>query len=141
MLKKFIVISFNLLFLVSTTGLPFSINFCKMTGKGRIQFCGINHNDSENSCAATCEAKNETKHQHYSRTNCCENIPLEKIITDKYVSLKTDLNNNLSFLAVVPASNIENLESLNSFTSFLEDSSPPSLYNNHIYLDNSILLI
>lgn len=141
MLKKIIVISFNLIFLVATTGLPLSVHLCKIMKNGSMQSCSMKHNENMHHCRSICEDENDFIQQKIAKADCCEIIPFETVVTDKFVSFKTELNHDLNLIAFVNFTEIEKTDSQNAVANFLNDPSPPSQDNNHIYLDNSILLI
>lgn len=141
MLKKIIVISFNLLFLIATTGLPVTVHLCKIMENKPSDFCGITHEEGQHSCKAMCKAKENIEVQNIVKADCCKYLPLETLVTDKFVTNKIEITYTLSKIAVVNYSGIEKLDSQNISAIFLNDASPPSQTNNHIYLDNSLLLI
>lgn len=141
MLKKLIVISFNLIFLVATTGLPVSVHLCKIMKNESMKSCSYEHSEKMHSCKSVCEDENDFNEQKITKADCCEIIPFETVVTDKFVSFKTELNHDLNLVAFVNFTEIEKIDSQNAVANFLNDPSPPSQDNNHIYLDNSILLI
>jgi hypothetical protein len=139
--KKFYISLLSLLLIFATAGLPLSIQFCKTMKAGEIQFCAINHLDEKNIDKPECDECSEVNNVKIAAANCCEYMPLETIVTDKYVSFKTEINHNLSLIAVVASAGSNILNSQISFTNYLQDTSPPSQCNNHLYLNNSIFLI
>ena len=138
MKKKISVISLVLLFFVSTTGLPFAVNFCTMMDTPEADMCEM-HTEHK-----TCEYESHKSsiNSEINKDNCCKTEIIDKSICDKYIQVNNQ-NNNLIQHTVAVIDNVflvaDNL--VVNPVKYINDASPPTLLNNHIYLDNSILLI
>ena len=139
MKKKISVISLSLLFFVSTTGLPFVVNFCTMMGTPDTDMCEM-HSEHNKTCE--CEAHKLLVNSEISKDDCCKTEIVDKSIHDKYLQNNIQKFNLNQSIALIISSDIQVYDDLfiNPVRSF-NDVSPPSLINNHIYLNNSILLI
>ena len=134
MTKRIIILTFSILFLVSTTGLPLTIHFCKMQKSGTV-----------NKKCAMCMAEQNSDKTHNDLSvkralgSCCQTVTFNNNIKDNFLSLKTELNlHSFSFILVFTS---DCPASLVNKTVCYTDSSPPPEQNNNLYLLNSILLI
>lgn len=142
MIKKISISTLLLLFLVSTTGLPLTIHLCKMGSNEVSQTCTI-HNEMNKKMHQSCnQDQEENSYFSVEKGSCCKVELVNKSISDKF--LQTDNQKHNLKLNFIPIINMDlsanNNLRVNSFNYF-NDSSPPALINNHIYLGNSILLI
>jgi len=134
MIKRIIILSFCFLFLVSTTGLPLTLHFCKMTKTTYVNktcnMCGM-----DNDIAKTSNVVNIKR----ALGSCCHTSTFDNNVKDNFLSFKTELNfSSVSLLMVCP---FECPINLFSNAIGYNDTSPPPLRNNNLYLVNSILLI
>src|ERR1035437_3957847 len=134
MAKRIIILSFCMLFLVSTTGLPLTIHFCKMKGSASVnKKCGMCMNASKHGKTS------EVISLRRDVSNCCHIETLDNNLKDNFLSFNTEMNfHSLSVIMICPVdcpfcSHISSIQ----FT----DTSPPRLLSNNLYLFNSILLI
>jgi hypothetical protein len=134
MTKRIIILSFCMLFLVSTTGLPLTIHFCKMKSSSSInKKCGMCMNESKQ-----CKTSEDTSLKRAMST-CCHTETLDNNLKDNFLSFNTEMNfHSLGVTMICPVdcpfcSHISSIQ----FT----DTSPPRLLSNNLYLFNSILLI
>jgi hypothetical protein len=134
MTKRIIILSFCMLFLVSTTGLPLTIHFCKMKNSVSVNSkCGM--------CMGGCQHEKSAQgvSLHKAMSQCCHTEIFDKNVKDNFLSIDTDVNNHsLSVVVICPVEC-----SFSSFNSTIQftDTSPPRLVTNNLYLFNSILLI
>ncbi len=138
MKKKIAVISLILLFFVSTTGLPLSVNLCTMMDESRSESCEMHSKDN------ACENENHpvSIKTEFNKEDCCKTEIVDKSISDKYLQVDVHKHNLNQIIIVIINFNLS--ESNNLFTNsvkYFNDISPPTQFSNHIYLDNSILLI
>ena len=134
MTKRIIILSFCMLFLVSTTGLPLTIHFCKMksssNGNKKCGMCMMEGKHSKSSDAISLSR---------AMGNCCHTETFDNNVKDNFLSFTTELNiHSLSAVMISPVDY--------SFCSYITsvqftDTSPPRLLSNNLYLFNSILLI
>ena len=137
MKKKISIISLVLIFFVSTTGLPLTINLCTMMDTPAADMCEMHSKD--NSCEY--DANQISVKNQIEKADCCKTEIVDKSICDKYLQVnvqKQNLNANLIVVLNVNSSSIHT--SLTISIKYFSDSSPP-IVNSHLYLDNSILLI
>lgn len=143
MIKKVSILTLLLLFFISTTGLPLSIHFCQMENNNESQTCPT-HNEMMKKIHQSCN-QDQDKSSYFTseRGSCCKSGIADKPVTDNFLQADSQKHNpKLSF--VVPAIFLNLFADYNlraGLFNHFSDSSPPSLINNHIYLDNSILLI
>jgi hypothetical protein len=138
MKKKISVISLILIFFVSTTGLPLTINICSLMDTPEADMCEM-HSEHK-----TCEyeAHKVSIKTEITKEDCCKTELIDKSICDKYLQINNQNNNlNHNTVAVISDDFSLNNGSLINPVKYFNDTSPPSLLNNHIYLNNSILLI
>jgi len=134
MTKRIIILSFCMLFLVSTTGLPLTIHFCKMKSSTSVnKKCGMCMNVSRH--AKTSEGASITR----DMSTCCHTETLDNNLKDNFLSFNTEMNfHSLGVTMICPVDY--------SFCSYITsvqftDTSPPRLLSNNLYLFNSLLLI
>ncbi len=138
MKKKISVISIILLFFVSTTGLPLVVNFCSLMDTPEADMCEM-HSEHK-----TCEyeAHKLSLNTEFNKDDCCKTEIIDKSIYDKYLQVnvqKPNLNQNI--IAVIHDDIPTNNDLVISPIKYFNGTSPPILLNNHIYLNNSALLI
>lgn len=135
MKKRISVLSLIFLFVVSTIGLPLSINICNMTGTAMAELCSMN---------SSCETGSHSiaVNTEITKSKCCQTDIIDKAISDKYIQVNLQKINPGQNIVVYNNENFSVNSSLTfNYSDYFNDSSPPSLSNNHIYLNNSILLI
>jgi len=141
MLKKRILIStLTFIFLVSTTGLPVTIDLCKMATKDADQ-CIMHQKPVKSMCCMDESSGNELK-IFAATPNCCQVSFVYNKVESEFVNNKSEINFYPSFqsLIILVSSLPEQIEL--SFTeSFYTDSSPPFLVDPEIHITNSSLLI
>jgi hypothetical protein len=142
MMKKRILISIlNLLFLVSTTGLPVTISLCKMADAKDVDQCMMHNKPVKSMCCAE-ETSENILTISSKLPNCCQISFVYNKVEDQFVSNKTENNFYSSFEKLfVPITLIPNQLELSFGESFYTDSSPPFLINPEIHITNSSLLI
>jgi hypothetical protein len=134
MTKRIIILSFCMLFLVSTTGLPLTIHFCKMksssNGNKKCGMCMMEGKHSKSSDVTSLRR---------AMSNCCHTETFDNNVKDNFLSFSTELNvHALCVEMICPVD--YSFCSIISSTQFT-DTSPPRLLSNNIYLFNSLLLI
>ena len=135
MKKKISVISLILLFSVSTIGLPITINFCMMMDTPLSVSCEMN-SECQN------ESHSNSSTSEFVKADCCKTEIIDKAISDNYLQPDIQINSlNHNIVAVINPNLEENNNSIIDPVHYFNDTSPPALSNNHIYLSISILLI
>jgi len=141
MKKRILILTLSLLFLVSTTGLPVTINLCKMAESGETGKCMMHHKLISSLCCA-----NEVSVNHPAVSSvvpdCCRTEFVYNKVKDEFVANKTDVNffssiqNLVQIITIVPSGVDFTFEE-----TFYCDSSPPFLINPQLNITNSIFLI
>lgn len=139
MLRKIKIASFLLLFVVSTTGLPITINLCKMAVPEREQ-CTMHQEPVRSNCCSE-ETSDSGPSISFDKSSCCQTEFVYKKVEDQYLLNKTNLDfslyeNILQSVEIVPS-----LTEISNNVSYFNDSSPPFLIDPDLYITNSILLI
>jgi hypothetical protein len=134
MTKRIIILSFCMLFLVSTTGLPLTIHFCKMksssNGNKKCGMCMMEGKHSKSSDVISLRR---------DMSSCCHTETFDNNVKDNFLSFGTELNVHALYVEMICPVDY-------SFCSYISsvqftDTSPPRLLSNNLYLFNSILLI
>ena len=133
MIKKFSIISLIFLFFISTVGFPVVINFCSANEDPHKELKDIN---SEN-----VESKTENISVSFIKEDCCKTELIDKSISDLYLNSDQIENTNQDIPSLLNNYIQENSSTFSDSITYLSGASPPSIINNHIYLDNSILII
>jgi hypothetical protein len=131
MIKKIAIFTITLLFLVSTTGMPLVIHYCKIMETASMQACEMHTKEiTESSCCQEDDLK-ETD-------DCCQDFLVDHSVKEIYILSKTETAVPLQILTFIPADVIINSEYIAT-----EDihSSTLLIPGNKIYLINSILII
>jgi hypothetical protein len=142
-IKKTSILTLIFLFFVSTTGLPFSVEFCNILKKELKTECPLFTHENENnelSCPFERE-KAADKSISFKNENCCSQEFITIGVKDSFISNKTE-SQDLTHTIVLPVSNYTipvTGQEISTYT-FI-DTSPPLLQSNTLYLSNSILLI
>jgi hypothetical protein len=134
MTKRIIILSFCMLFLVSITGLPLTIHFCKMMGSSfGNKKCGMCMMEGKHSKSL------DVISLRRAMGNCCHTETLNNNVKDNFLSFNTEMNfSSLGVTMIYPVdcpfcSHISSIQ--------FNDTSPPRLVSNNLYLFNSLLLI
>ena len=143
MIKKTSILTLLLLFFVSTTGLPFSVEFCNILKKEIKTECPLFTQENENTELSCPFEKNNpaTNSTSVKNENCCSQEFIIVGVKDSFIPNKTEARNQ-SVSVVLPISDYslpETEQEISTYT-FI-DTSPPLLQSNTLYLSNSILLI
>ena len=143
MMKRIFILSFAILFLVSTIGLPVYYHYCEMMQKKSLNECEVCAKEKEevSSCCSD-EVSENTLRFSSDRPVCCQEEFLYNKVEDEFVINKSDMNSFSSTqylfhsVTLIPSATSFSIES-----SFYCDSSPTFLINPELYISNSILLI
>lgn len=139
MKRKIYILTLLGIFLLSTTGLPMTINMCNMDDMQASGQCKMTMNEMEGKCHEDTSTGdvNVTK----DIPPCCQIKIVDNNITDNFISSVNDIGTKVTVKILntfdVNIFNSEISLSYNIYTS----GSPPLISNNHIYLTNSVLLI
>ena len=138
--KRILILALTFLFLVSTTGLPVTINLCKMNSEEADQ-CTMHQKPVKSMCCIEDISENTLR---ISRTtpNCCQVSLVYNKVESEFVNNKTEINSYSSFQSlIILVSLIPHQFEVSSSESFYTDSSPPFLIDSEIHITNSSLLI
>jgi hypothetical protein len=143
MIKKISILTLLFLFFVSTTGLPFSVEFCNILKKEIKTECPLLTSQkvkNEMSCPFETE-KAADNSISFKDEGCCSQEFFTIGVKDSFISNKTETQNQ-SVIIILPVSNYSSPKTeLEISTYTFIDTSPPLLQSNTLYLSNSILLI
>ena len=140
MKKRIFILILNFVFLVSTTGLPVTINLCKMNAEEADQ-CTMHQKPVKSMCCMEVEMKNELSFSKVT-PNCCQVSFVYNKVESEFVNNKTELSSYYSLLYQVSlVSIIPNQVELSTNELYYTDSSPPFLINPELQIINSSLLI
>lgn len=138
MKRKILILTFTIIFSLSTTALPIAIHYCSMLEKASFEKCEMHNISNENSC---CMEDNDFELFYAKQIDeCCSDYIVDESIKDEFVSSKVDLNEKIQISIIIVLNN----ELTTSFKPELFirlNSSPPPLFSSHIFLLNSVLLI
>jgi hypothetical protein len=131
MQKRISILTLLLLFLVSTTGMPLIVHYCKIMESVSMQECEMHTLEIKNtSCCQQKDAK--------ALDECCQDILVDHSVKEIYNISKTEFSSLLSLITFLPDHTVINSD----FTVCSEIYSSATLIpGNKIYLSNSILLI
>lgn len=139
--KRIYILTLSFIFLVSTTGMPLIVHYCKMMETASLQDCEMHSKEVQKS--SCCESENNTSaiadsYFSIAINECCKDVTVDHSVKDTFVFSKTSIDFSLHFNTFVTPEfdMIENYQ-----TDVGADTSPPRISSNKIYLTNSILLI
>ncbi len=146
MKKKIFILALASLFFASSTAFPVVVHYCTMSKAMMAKMpvhqdnCKMNMESCQSNLGNSKEpAVNNTG--SYRQPDCCSYKIVDNHLKDNFVQVKD--GNNFSFSKIVI--NCVTLESLsyNYYPTFshADNTAPPITQQNHIYLDNSVLLI
>jgi hypothetical protein len=145
MKKKIFILALASLFFASSTAFPVVVHYCSMSKDMMAKMpaqdnCKMNMESCQFNLGSSKEpAVNNTG--SYRQPDCCSYKIVDNHLKDNFVQVKD--GNNFSFSKIVIDSiSLESL-SYNYYPTFshADNSAPPITQQNHIYLDNSVLLI
>jgi hypothetical protein len=146
MTKRFFIISFIVLFTITTSGMPLIAHYCNSMDSFRlwnsIQFgenCIMHQSNIEEiSC---CESENESDLIiSNSPENCCLDQVIDNSVKDDFISSADYVKTPIQFISFQPL-NDYSFESVISESLLILNNSPPKFLTNKIYLSISIFLI
>lgn len=142
MIKKPVILLFAIFFLLSNTGLPLTLHFCKMQNTERKKCSSCTMQNKEGMKCSSCTMQNEnTKQVQVKKTtgNCCKTEIIKSNIKDNYLSSKTSDDTKCVTSPVILSQQINFQNYLKNIQK--KDASPPLLSPGNLYLFNSTLLI
>ncbi len=141
MRKRILISALLLLFLVSTTGLPITINYCKMAASEEMSMCSMHHKPVKSLCCAENTVDNFSG-IYFNKPDCCQTEFVYNKVSDEFVTNKTDVQFFTSLQNSIHSNNIIPIviEIPRSLTHYC-DSSPPFLINPELHISNSVILI
>ncbi len=141
MIRKFYISTLLCIFLVSTTGLPLTLHICSMNGLVSTESCKTHKvMEEEHSCCSK-DDESPVKITLNEFDGCCQFKVIERNVTDQFVPVSSDISQITHLKILLSVSDIVYNTPLVLAQYNYTSGSPPPLSDNHIYLDNSILLI
>lgn len=141
MKRKIFILTLTLVFLVSTTGMPLIIHYCKMMETATLQACEMHSKEIKKSSCCESETHSSVIADSYFSNaidECCTDFLVDHSVKETFLTSKTEINLPLYLFTLIPVE--FNLSSNHQINQEI-DTSPPLLSSNKIYLTNSILLI
>ncbi len=137
MIRKILISTIVLVFFVSTTGLPLTIHLCSMS-KTEMATCKMH---------SKCMHCENVEHSKYSgskigKDDCCKTEFKYEAIGDKFLQINSQKDFQVqNFIAHLVLNLTEQTNQREVNYDLFTGTSPPQLIDNHLYLNNSILLI
>ena len=138
MKRKVITYFLISVFLFSTIGVPITLHYCRMMESVSFQSCEVCEKQSSNCC------KNDeygTIVNSINNSDCCNTKLVAEPSSEKYISSSFDIQKIDVKIFVFTILSDHSLSVIVTKGSLISDTSPPTLYSNTLYLNNSILLI
>ncbi len=141
MYRKILISVLSMMFLVSTTGLPVTINFCKMADFGEMGECTMHHKPVKSRCCSV-EVSESSVTISFNKPDCCQTEFIYNKVSDDFIYNKSGMNFYSTYDELIQPVTLF-LPAINSsfVSSFYSDSSPPFLINPELHITNSIFLI
>jgi hypothetical protein len=127
MIRNIQILTFTLLFVVSTTGIPLTIHYCKMMETSSALNCEMHTKEKSSCCQDDSGVMDE----------CCQNLLVDNSVKEIFISLKTEIITHFTLIAI-----LDKINSEQSYTVSQNNSNfllPET--GNKVFLINSVLLI
>jgi hypothetical protein len=144
MKKRIFILTLALLFLVSTTGLPFTYHLCKMMQEKSLSECEMCSSVMEEVVTNCCDEETSEYPVSISSDNpvCCQSEFIYNKVEDQFVNNESEINFYTTFVNLFqPVTLINTQSEFYPDESFYSDSSPPFLIDPEQHITNSVLLI
>lgn len=141
MKRKIFILTITLAFVVSTTGMPLIIHYCKMMETASLQACEMHTKEvKKSSCCESEPQSSAIDDSYFSKAidDCCSDLLVDYSVKETFILSKSESLIPLYLYTIIPVE--FNLTS-NYQTNRESDTSHPPLLSNKIYLTNLILLI
>ena len=145
MKKKILILTLASLFFASSTAFPLVMHYCSMSKSMMNKMPAKNHCDMDMvNCPLSLNSSSKdgiSNAGNYSQPDCCSIKIIDNHLKDNYLLIK-DANNFSSSIITISHASLESL-GYNFYPTFcyMDYLPPPKADQNHIYLDNSVLLI
>lgn len=139
--RKLYISLFAFVFLLSTTSLPMSIHLCKMEGKVDIKQCEMCEKENKKSCCKS-DVISKVNIKNAGSSGCCSDEVIDSTVKDNFISSKVSsisMQNLQLSVSIIFTQNFFTDEKENLYSG--DETSPPDIVQEHIYLLNSLLLI
>ncbi len=133
---KLLYITLILLFTVSNTGLPLVYHFCNGMKKADFETCKMCKMNSENS-----NLQNFAQKIVKNQNNCCESKVFVEKNDENFVLVKNEISNTTVILHFVNFDLNDEFKSKSENQFSILNSSPPTIKEIPLFLQNSIFLI
>jgi len=141
MLRKIFTYGLILTLLVSITGLSVTWHICNTLNVVNTEDCGMEDMASNKLSSGCCEKDDAKVTISGYMPVCCEIELVENKVSDQFLFVNNESNKNSNFNVILINTNLLwDSNPLEHSEYNLHNTSPPHL-DNHIYLQNSILLI
>lgn len=145
MKKKIFILTLASLFFASSTAFPLVMHYCSMSKSMMNKMPAKKHCDMDMAnCPLSLDSSNKdgiSNAGKYSQPDCCSIKIIDNHLKDNYLQIK-DTGNFSSSIIIISHASLESL-GYNFYPAFcyMDYLPPPKADQNHIYLDNSVLLI
>jgi hypothetical protein len=136
MKKKISILTLAFVFLASTTGMLFTMHYCKMMEFASLESCNVCVQEAEKT--SCCDENAGGSYFSSEAGGCCNDLLVDNSVKENFISSKNELVSSVNLLSIIPDEIVLNS---NQFLSSDIHFSPPKVPGNKIYLNNSILLI
>lgn len=142
MKKRILILTLLSSLLLSTTGIPLTVSFCKLSSSHISGQCIVRGEKLNNhSCCNKNQDDDHIKIRETDTGSCCKLKIVNNNITDKFLTLTVNsYSKNFANKFVVSKVSEDESGIFNSYK-HISKRTLPTLLHNHIYLDNSILII
>lgn len=142
MSKKIYILTLIGVFFISTTGLPLTVSICNMGDVHTKDHCEPDMQKmNDHSCCSMEKEDEPVKITTMDMGSCCQLKVVDNNVTDKYLSLSNESFSKTQISKLIVSNTISYTAEVFSSKNFHSSNSSPPLTDNHLYLNNSILLI
>lgn len=142
-LKRILILTVTLTFLVSTTGMPVTYHLCQMMQEKSLSECQMCAMDEEKIQTSCCNEETTDNAVTITSENpvCCQSEFVYNKVEDEFVNQSSVNFFSSSEILFQPIVLVTNTFDFSPEISFYSDSSPPFLINHELHITNSVLLI
>jgi len=142
MARKIYILTLLGIFFISTTGLPLTVSICNMGDLHTKDHCEIDMQKmTDHSCCSKDEEEIPVKISQMDMGSCCQLKLVDNNVKDKFLSLSNESFSKTQISKLISSDVISYDTPVFSSHRYYSNNSSPPVADNHLYLNNSILLI
>lgn len=142
MARKIYILTLLGVFFISTTGLPLTVSICNMGDLHTKDHCEIDMQKmTDHSCCSKDEEEIPVKISQMDMRSCCQLKLVDNNVKDKFLSLSNESFSKTQISKLISSDVISYDTPVFSSHRYYSNNSSPPVADNHLYLNNSILLI